>query len=566
MKQYTITLVMAMLAFSLCAQQPPLNLTATPGNGYVNLNWQPPMVNGMYELVYHDGIPFNGYIQHYDQGYGVIFDLSEYPSCTLSELDFRHSSYGINGPHQYNIHIIDWVNQQSLAVVENLTTTDDDAWEEGLELGDVTASGLVGVFIEPLSNDSEDAYPVVDCDAQLDYTSFVIDVDNLQILTPGGADGDFLIDLWITPQVGAVVQAPQAPMLSPLAHRATGVSTQQLRQGRPHPLPPSRDLLGYNVYRDDDLLTLEPQSYHLLSYTDDDVTNGQTYTYWVTALYDEGESGPSNEVQATPTGPADIIFYESFESGIIPGGWVCHDEDGDDFQWQIAPIAVEAYEGQKCIWSQSFDNGVMQPLTPDNWIVTPPIEITEPCYLKFWVRTQDFVYPTEHFEVWVSTDSSDVEDFAVMLYEETTVAEDWHRVSLELSDYVGQICYFAWRHCDSNNNYAVVIDEIFITTNLPTNDDMAPALQNELRAWPNPFNPTTTLAFELERPERVRLAVYDVRGRRVTTLIDGPMAAGAHSLCWNGVNDNGESIASGIYFCRLEAGEHKSVRKLVLLK
>ena len=566
MRRYSFILALLLLAAALCAQNPPENLTATAGNGYVVLNWQPPMINGMYEVFYHDGVQFNAYVQLFEQGYGAIFDLSGYPACTLTELDFRHSSYGVSGPHNYNIHLIDWGNMEELDVIENLTTTVNDNWEEGIDLGDLAGVDLLGVFIEPLSNTSQDAYPVVDCDAALGFTSYVIDINTYEILTSNGAIGDFLIDLWITPTAGQMTQAPRMHALSPQRSRATGQNTQQVRPHQQSPLPPSRDLIGYKVYRNSTLLIDEPLPYHQLTYTDADVTNDQTYSYWVTAMYDTGESIASNTVQATPSMPEDIVFYESFEGGVIPPGWRNYDEDGDTFKWVVAPVGIDGHESSRALWSQSYDNGVLQPLNPDNWIVMPAIDIEEDCYLKFWVRTQDYDFPTEHYEVWVSTDSSDVEDFSTMLYEETTTAEDWHRVSISLSSYVGETCYFAWRHCNSTNNYAVKIDEIFITTNLVAGGESSPEPHTELRAWPNPFNPETTVAFELEHPETVNLAVYDVRGRKVTTLAQGLMSAGAHSVVWNGTDASGNTVASGVYFCRLEAGNASSTRKLLLLK
>jgi len=559
MKRYTLLLVLALGTLALMALEPPRNLTAIAGNGYVQLDWQPPVVNGMYEIACHDGAPFNGYVQLYEQGYGAIFDLSAYSGATLSQLDFRHSSYGVSGTWAYKVHLINWTTQQSIAVVEGLNTTGNDTWEEGIDLGDYNASDMVGVFIEPLGHSSDDAYPVMDCDATLDYTSYVIDLTNYDILTPNGAIGDFLIDLWITPPAMAAVPAPRAQLPSPHLRRATGVNTQQVR---PHgqALPPSRELTGYKVYRNASLITETPLSYHLLTYTDTQVTNGLTYTYWITAYYDEGESSPSDTVEATPESPQDVLFYQGFESGSMPAGWVTHDEDGDYFDWEIAPSVVTGYQSSHCIWSQSYDNGAMQALSPDNWIVSPAIEITETCWLSFWLKTQDFDYPTEHIEVWVSTDSSDVEDFTAMLWEETTIAEGWHQASISLSDYVGQTCYFAWRHCDSYNNYAVDVDEVYVTTTESSGEETAPAPGGALRAWPNPFNPQTTIAFSAPVACQAEVTVYDIRGRRVAEVYRGAAHEGENRVVWHA-----EGMASGVYLARVHAGDCEETTKVLLL-
>lgn len=85
-------------------------------------------------------------------------------------------------------------------------------------------------------------------------------------------------------------------------------------------------------------------------------------------------------------------------------------------------------------------------------------------------------------------------------------------------------------------------------------------------AVPNPFNPTTTIAFELPEASPVTLAIYDVQGRRVRTLVDGTRRAGPHAEVWNGERDDGRPVPSGVYFYRLTAAGAERSRKMVLLK
>jgi hypothetical protein len=79
--------------------------------------------------------------------------------------------------------------------------------------------------------------------------------------------------------------------------------------------------------------------------------------------------------------------------------------------------------------------------------------------------------------------------------------------------------------------------------------------------YPNPFNPVTTIGFDLPKPGIVRLKIYDPLGREIETLIDGPMAAGEHEITWYA-----ERLTSGIYLCRLETDGFVDTRKLVLQK
>jgi hypothetical protein len=83
---------------------------------------------------------------------------------------------------------------------------------------------------------------------------------------------------------------------------------------------------------------------------------------------------------------------------------------------------------------------------------------------------------------------------------------------------------------------------------------------------PNPFNPSTRISFELGESCRAALAVYDVRGKLVQVLARGPMEAGAHSAVWDGRNERGDPVASGVYFYRLRAGSFTETKKLVLLR
>lgn len=84
--------------------------------------------------------------------------------------------------------------------------------------------------------------------------------------------------------------------------------------------------------------------------------------------------------------------------------------------------------------------------------------------------------------------------------------------------------------------------------------------------YPNPFNPTTTIAYDLDAAAPVALVVFDVSGRKVTTLVDEMTFPGPHEVRWNGTDDAGAHMASGVYFYRLTAGSSIQTRKMILLK
>ena len=81
------------------------------------------------------------------------------------------------------------------------------------------------------------------------------------------------------------------------------------------------------------------------------------------------------------------------------------------------------------------------------------------------------------------------------------------------------------------------------------------------RAYPNPFNPVTTLSFAIPVDSEVSLSVYNLQGREVSTLIDANMDAGYHSVVWNA-----DSYSSGVYFVKMIAGEYVKTQKLMLIK
>ena len=84
--------------------------------------------------------------------------------------------------------------------------------------------------------------------------------------------------------------------------------------------------------------------------------------------------------------------------------------------------------------------------------------------------------------------------------------------------------------------------------------------------FPNPFNASTTINFQLPLASRVELTVYSISGQRVRTLINGTLPAGHHRLQWDGRNERGEPVASGAYLYQLSAGDFVASRQLVLLK
>ncbi len=84
--------------------------------------------------------------------------------------------------------------------------------------------------------------------------------------------------------------------------------------------------------------------------------------------------------------------------------------------------------------------------------------------------------------------------------------------------------------------------------------------------FPNPFNPETTISYTMPAAGDAKLGIYNLRGQLVRSLVNEPKAGGDHRVVWDGKDDNGDSVTSGIYFYRLETGKHSQTRKMMLMQ
>jgi hypothetical protein len=84
--------------------------------------------------------------------------------------------------------------------------------------------------------------------------------------------------------------------------------------------------------------------------------------------------------------------------------------------------------------------------------------------------------------------------------------------------------------------------------------------------YPNPFNPSTTIRFDLPKAGNVRLTVYNILGQEVRQLVNGRMEAGRRQVTWDGTNRRGTRVSSGVYICRIVYGDQIKSRKMMVLK
>jgi hypothetical protein len=93
-----------------------------------------------------------------------------------------------------------------------------------------------------------------------------------------------------------------------------------------------------------------------------------------------------------------------------------------------------------------------------------------------------------------------------------------------------------------------------------------PQLFDFYENYPNPFNPSTTLQFDLPSSEHVLMEIFDISGKKVKTLVDEQLSAGSYPVLWDGTNFDNQQVSAGAYFCRIIAGSFQQVNKMMLLK
>jgi hypothetical protein len=145
----------------------------------------------------------------------------------------------------------------------------------------------------------------------------------------------------------------------------------------------------------------------------------------------------------------------------------------------------------------------------------------------------------------------------------------WREETFDLTAYDGARAVFRFRF--ASDGY--VTDEGWYVDDVELTSTSTGAEEGEevrsfalLQNTPNPFNPLTTIEYAVPSPSHVRIEVFDVAGRRVATLVDRPEDPGRHAVVWDGTNRRGQQLGSGVYFCRMSAGDFTDSVVMVLLK
>jgi len=289
-----------------------------------------------------------------------------------------------------------------------------------------------------------------------------------------------------------------------------------------------------------------------------------------------------------------VLLYEGFENtaiNAIPTGWT-HTANVQTFPWHVVESTQGSgspytpYSGVHMMASASYDGVGNVPLDPNNWLITPQIVISENAssvLLEYYVATwlgnpaDDW---RDHYGVFVSTTGNAVGNFGTIpIFEETPPESDasmgganqkWTIRTINLDAYIGQSIYIAFRHYNSANRFWIMIDEVRVATILTNSEGdqtlSIPAATALKGNYPNPFNPSTSIAFDMARDGQVTIDVFNIKGQKVKTLVNEFFGVGSHKVVWNGDDLNGRTVGSGVYFYRMTTNGYSKTQKMLLMK
>jgi len=126
-----------------------------------------------------------------------------------------------------------------------------------------------------------------------------------------------------------------------------------------------------------------------------------------------------------------------------------------------------------------------------------------------------------------------------------------------------ELLFFVEQENDQGYKVYKLAEDIFLNSN----ENTIPNSNYMLENYPNPFNPSTTIELSIREESKVELSIYNMKGQKINTLLNNQITSGKHSIVWNGEDNSGKKVGSGVYFYQLNVnGETKSAKKCLLLK
>jgi hypothetical protein len=346
--------------------------------------------------------------------------------------------------------------------------------------------------------------------------------------------------------------------------------------------PPTYTSMGYRIYRNNRLLCTSIQP----GYVDTSVNPGQNYSYFVTALNENGmESLPSASASLFCTFTSEPLFYDSFESYIpfsqVSTPWMNLDLDLHDtfglpntsFPNETDPSSFMVFRPEDCeppFTSLEGSEGQQylaafpdSPPPNNDWLITPHLHLGTSSMLSFKARSLSIDYGAERFRIGISTTSATPDSFHMISNEPYVQApEQWTEFMYNLSPYDGQDIYIAIQ-CVSYDCCMFALDEFKVITEggyVGNTEQTIPQPLMKLSAYPNPFHDQCKIMLYNPVKERKSVEIYNIRGQRVFQL---PVLKSDIDVAWDGKDSKQKPVAPGVYIVRVK-GEHGVVcRKVV---
>ena len=565
---------------------PPMNLTSTVMEDAVTLDWDAPGTEAPETMTesFENAFPPAGWTTDVTN---TTESWAQYETVSFSDGDVVPT----DGMYQAGVYFEytaqdEWLVTSEMTGITGLTfdfyghygsTNGDNYYVKVSTDGGTNWTAVWNASDLPEADNHYDTPVVIDLSA---YAS-----DNIHVAW-NWVDGDGL-GLWYTTFIDNIqFETPVATR----AMRSDELVTFSKAVSRPE-VRLNRDLTGYKVYRDDE--EIASVGADVITYDDVDLENG-TYEYYVTAMYGDEESEASNTVSATVnvTEPGDYLIEDSFETytdfSLEAGAWTLIDGDlsptygfqGVTFENSGSPMAYivfnpamttppleeaanAAHTGSK--YMASFASTT--PLNND-WLITQEFTLGDTGTFHFWGKSVMDDYGLERFNVLVSNGSTNPNDFVSISglnYVEAPIA--WTQYSYSLDDYANETIRVAIQ-CVSDDAFIFMVDDVQIEAPGGTDNpqEVVPAVSQLIGNYPNPFNPETRISFSTRENGPVSIDIYNIKGQKVRSLLNENREAGTHNVVWNGKDDNGKNVASGVFFYRMKSGKYSSTKKMILMK
>lgn len=262
-----------------------------------------------------------------------------------------------------------------------------------------------------------------------------------------------------------------------------------------------------------------------------------------------------------PPPPVYLDGAESFEvlsSGLMPKCWKKKDADGDGKNWLVMNFGSDAFHGSNAIASFSWDQGIEAALTPDNYLITPQLNLGEGDSLYFIVKTLNEEFPYENYSVMLSTTGNEVADFTAVLFTEmlNEDAATWKPRTIHLDEYNNQSIYLAFRHHVSSDMVGLALDAIKLPGEVVDCTNISVETEGDrtfTRIYPNPASSELYITTDLN--ENATITIWDAVGRVVLER---------HvKLMSNEFIQDISGVENGVYLIQVKAGDKLTAQRFI---